>query len=97
MKELLGHASNLILAPDLDAPPKVKARIELVVICSEPTFGYGVEGLTRSREVSSVRVLCGHKALRDTAKALLVLADEAETLEKTMNDATAAGAAVGAA
>lgn len=95
MKELLGHASNLILAPDLDAPPKVKARVELVVICSEPTFGYGVEGLTRNREVSSVRVLCGHKALRDTAKQLLVLADEAEALEKTMNDATAR--AVGAA
>lgn len=41
-----------------------------------------------------MRVLCGHKSLRDTAKALLVLAYEAETLEKTMNDATAA--AVGA-
>lgn len=96
MKELLGHASNLILAPDLDAPPKVKARVELVMICSEPVFGYdGLEGLTRDREVSSFRVLAGHKALRETAQRLIELADEAESLEKTMNDATAA--AVGAA
>ena len=95
MKELLGHASNFILAPDVDAPPRVTARIELVLIWSEPAFGYGVEGLTRSRDVSSVRVLCGHKALRDTAKALIVLANEAEALEKTMNDATATAGAVG--
>jgi len=94
VKELLGHASNLILAPDLDAPPKVKARIELVLICSEPRFGYGVEGLTRDREVSCMRLLAGHKALRETAMRLIELADEAETLEKTMNDATAA--AIGA-
>jgi len=89
MKELLGHASNLILAPDLDAPPKVKARIELVMICTEPVWGYGVEGMTRSREVSSFRVLAGHKALRETAQKLMEIADEAEALEKTMNDATA--------
>jgi hypothetical protein len=95
MKELLGAASNLILAPDLDAPPKVKALVELVMICSEPVFGYGVEGLTRDREVSSFRVLAGHKALRETAQRLIELADEAESLERTMNDATAA--AVGAA
>ena len=95
MKELLGHASNLILAPDMDAPPKVKARIELVMICSEPVFGYGLEGLTRDREISSFRVLSGHKALRDTAQRLIELADEAEELEKTMNDAMAK--AVGAA
>ena len=95
MKELLGHASNLILAPDLEAPPKVKARVELIVICSEPVFGYGLEGMTRSREVSSFRVLAGHKALREMAKRLIELADEAAALEKTMNDATAA--AVGAA
>lgn len=95
MKELLGHASNLLLAPDLDTPPKVKARIELVLICSEPVFGYGVEGLKRDREVSTMRLLTGHAALRDTAKKLIELADEAEALEKTMNDATAA--AVGSA
>lgn len=97
MKELLGHASNLILAPDLEAPPKVKARVELVLICSEPVFGYGLEGLTRDREVSTMRVLAGHKALRDTAKKLLQLADEAETTEKAMNAAMKAAAqAVGA-
>ena len=90
MKELLGHASNLILAPDLDAPPRVKARVELVMICSEPVFGYGIEGLTRSREVSSFRLMAGPKALRETAQKLIELADEAESLEKTMNDATAA-------
>ena len=94
MKELLGHASNLILAPDLDAPPKVKARVELIVICSEPTYGYGLEGLTRGRTVSDMRVLCGHKALRETAQKMIELADEAEALEKAMNDATGA---VGAA
>ena len=94
MKELLGHASNLILTPDLDAPPRVKARVELIVICSEPTYSYGVEGLKRDRNLTDMRVLCGHTALRDTAKALLLLADEAESLEKAMNDATAA---VGAA
>ena len=94
MKELLGHASNLILAPDLDAPPKVKARIELIVICSEATYSYGLEGLTRGRAVTDMRMLCGHKALRDTAKQLIALADEAESLEKAMNDATAAVGAV---
>lgn len=92
MKELLGHASNLILAPDLDAPPKVKARIELVLICSEPVYGYGLEGLTRDREVSTMRVLAVHKALRETARRLIELADEAEALEKSMNAATAAAA-----
>jgi len=35
-------------------------------------------------------VLCGHKALRETAQKLIELADEAESLEKTMNDATGA-------
>lgn len=90
MKELLGHASNLLLAPDLENAPKVLARVELILICSEPRYGYGVEGLTRTREVSDVRVLCGHDALRKTARKLLELADEAEALEKSMNDATAA-------
>ena len=90
MKELLGYASNLILAPDLEAPPKVKARVELIVICSESTYGYGLEGLTRGRTVTDMRVLCGHKALRETAQKLIELADEAESLEKTMNDATGA-------
>jgi hypothetical protein len=94
MKELLGQASNLILAPDLDAPPKVKARIELILICSEPTYGYGLEGLTRGRTVTDMRLLCGQKALRETAQKMIELADEAEALEKVMNDATAA---VGAA
>jgi hypothetical protein len=97
MKELLGHASNLILAPDLDAPPKVKAQIELVMICSEPRFGYGLEGLTRGREVSSMRLLAGHKALRETAQRLIERADEAESLEKAMNIATAAAGSFGAA
>jgi len=94
MKELLGHASNLILAPDLDTPPRVKARVELIVICSEPTYGYGLEGLTRGRTVTDMRVLCGHKELRQMARKLIELADEAESLEKAMNDAVAA---VGAA
>jgi len=89
MKELLGHASNLILAPDLDAPPKVTARIELIVICSEATYGYGLEGLTRGRSVADMRVLCGHKALREMAQKLLALADEAKSLEDVMNAATA--------
>lgn len=98
MKELLGHASNLILAPDLETPRKVKARVELVLICSEPVFGYGLEGITRDREVSTMRLLAGHKALRETAKQLMKLADEAETTEKAMNSAMAAAvAAVGAA
>lgn len=95
MKELLGHGSNLILAPDLEAPPRVKARVELVIICSEPVFGYGLDGLTRDREVSTMRLLAGHKALRELAQKLTELADEAEALETTMNEATAA--AVGAA
>lgn len=89
MKELLGHASNLLLAPDLDDPPKVKGRIELVLICSEPVFEYGVEGLTRRREVSTMRLLAGHKALRETAQKLIELADEAESLEVAMNSRTA--------
>jgi hypothetical protein len=95
MKELLGHASNLILVPVLHAPPQVKARIELIVICSEPTYTYGLDGFKNERTVSEFRVLCGHKDLREMAKQLIALADEAEDLEKTMNEATAA--AVGAA
>lgn len=95
MKELLGHGSNLILAPDLEAPPRVKARVELVIICSEPVFGYGLDGLTRYREVSTMRLLARHEALRELAQKLTELADEAEALETTMNEATAA--AVGAA
>jgi hypothetical protein len=90
MKELVGHASNLILAPDTSNPPKVKARIELIVICSEPAYGYGLDGLTSSRNVTDVRVLCGHADLRKTAQKLIELADEAASLEKAMNDATAA-------
>lgn len=86
MKELLAHASNLILAPDEATPPKVKARLELVFICSEPVWGFGVEGLSNRREVSDFRLLVGHKALRDTAKSLLKLADEAESLESAMNE-----------
>ncbi len=89
MKELLGHSSNLILAPDLTKPTRLRASVELIVICSEPTYSYGLEGLTRSRTVTEMRVLCGHKALRDTARQLIELADEAESLEKAMNDARA--------
>lgn len=95
MRELLGHASNLILAPVHHAPPKVTARIELIVICSEPAYSYGLGGLKSERTVTEFRVLCGHKELRETAKQLAALADDAEDLEKTMNEATAA--AVGAA
>ena len=91
MKELLGHASNLILAPDLDAPPKVKARIELILICTEPTYDYDVEGLKRSRTVTDMRVLCGHKALRETAQKMIELADEAESLETAMNEKIGGG------
>lgn len=93
MKELLAHASNLLLVPDLDAPPKVQARIELVLICSEPVFSYGLEGLKRDREVSTLRVLAGPQALRDLAQRLGKLADEGEELENTLNDVT--GLAVG--
>lgn len=96
MKELLGHASNLVLVPDPDAPPQVKARVELVLICSEPVFGFGLEGLTRDREVSTMRLLASHKALRETAQRFVELADEAEALEKLMNDATAAAAGAAA-
>ena len=91
MKELLGHASNLILAPDMDAPPKVKARIELILICTEPTYDYGVDGLKSSRTVTDMRVLCGHKALRETAQRLIELADEAESLETAMNEKIGGG------
>lgn len=86
MRELLGHASNLILAPVLHAPPKVTARIELIVICSEPAYAYGLDGLKTERTVTEFRVLCGHKDLRNTAKQLIALADDAEDLEKTIND-----------
>jgi hypothetical protein len=85
VKELVGHASNLVLAPDLDAAPRIKARVELIVICSEPRYGYGLEGLTRTRDVSEFRVLCGHEVLRKTAAKLLELADEAEELESRTN------------
>ena len=94
MKELIGHASNLMLEPDLQAPPKVRGCVELIVICSEAKYGYGLEGITRSREVSSFRVQAGHKALREMAQRLIYLADEAEALEKTMNNATAAAGGV---
>ena len=87
MKELFGHASNLVLAPDLDNPPKVRARIELIVICSEPAYSFDVDGLKRGRTISDMRVLCGHAALRETAKKLIELADEAESLETSMNAA----------
>ena len=85
MKELLGHASNLVLAPDTKNAPKVKAVLELAVICSEPVYSYGLDGLQSSREVSTTRMTVGHKALRETAQQLIALADEAEALEAAMN------------
>ena len=96
MKELLAHASNFLFAPDYDADQKtrLKARVELILVCSEPEYSVGVEGLTRRREVSSTRVMCSHQALRDMGKQLIALAEEAEALEKAQNDATSA---VGAA
>lgn len=90
MKELVAHASNLLLVPKLDAAPQVKAQIELILICSEPTYSYDLDGLARGRSVSDMRVLCGHRALREMAKKLIDLADEAESLEDSMNAATAA-------
>jgi hypothetical protein len=87
MKELIGHASNLILAPDLDAPPRVKARVELIVICRETAYNYGPDGLAWGQTATDVRVLCGHKALRETAQKMLKLADDAEALERSVNDA----------
>ena len=96
MKELLAHASNFLFAPDYDAlqKTKIKARVELILVCSEPEYSVGVEGLTRRREVSSTRVMCSHQALRDMGKQLIAIAEEADALEKAQNDATSA---VGAA
>lgn len=87
MKELLAQASNLLLAPDLSSPPKVLARVELILICSEPVYNYGAGGLSSTREVSDMRVLCGHAALRDMAEKLIELANEAKALEVVMNSA----------
>jgi len=85
MKGLLAHASNLFLIPELKEPPKVRAQIELILICSEASYSYGLEGLARGRDVSDLRVMCGHKELREMATQLLSLAAEAESLEKVMN------------
>lgn len=87
MKELLAQASNLLLAPDLSSPPKVLARVELILICSEPVYNYGAGGFSSTREVSDMRVLCGHAALRDMAEKLIELANEAKALEIGMNSA----------
>jgi hypothetical protein len=85
MKEMIGHASNLILCPRLDSPPEVSAQIELVLICSEPTYSYGLEGITRNRVVSDLRLQAGHTQLRELGRKLIELAEETEKLELLIN------------
>jgi hypothetical protein len=85
MKEMIGHASNLILCPRLDSPPEVSAQIELVLICSEPSYSYGLDGITRNRVVSDLRVQVSHTQLRELGRKLIELAVETEKLELMIN------------
>lgn len=92
MKELIGHASNLLLCPRLNSPPEVSAQVELVLICSEPAYSYGLEGISRSRVVSDLRVHICHAQMRELGLKLIELADETEKLELAMNKTMRASA-----
>ena len=79
MNELIGHSANVMLAET--AKGKLIATVELVLLVSEPKYQSDPTGFVKTRSITDIRFATGAKGLRELAKELGDLADDAEELE----------------
>lgn len=78
MKELLATSSNITL---VEVDGRLRARVELILLVSEPRYAVGESGLTKTRVADDVRTLAAPEHLRALSAELLQMALEAEVLE----------------
>lgn len=76
MKEIATISGNVCFLPSDNG--KVIPMDEVILIYSEPVYGADLSGVTKERGVGSFRFSGTAKALRQLAKGLEELADEAE-------------------
>lgn len=75
MKEYAGYAANCFLVP---ADQELIPRVELVLLVAEPSYEAEPGGIGRRRGLSELRLSIGPKGLRELAKELVSLADDAD-------------------
>lgn len=79
MKEIVSLASNITLAQCSDE--KLHGVIELIILCSEPTYKPdGGSGVVKIRELSETRLSTVPQFLRRIAERMIEIADEADAL-----------------
>lgn len=76
MREIATVSGNVCFLPTGDG--EVKPTVEVILIYSEPIYVADLSGVTKARGVDSFRFVGTAKALRQLAKSLNNLADEAE-------------------
>lgn len=80
MNELIGHTANVMLAETNKG--RLTATVELVFLVSEPKYQADMTGFVKTRSTTDVRFATSAQGLRNMAKELGELADEAEELEE---------------
>lgn len=80
MNDLIGHSANVMLAEAEKG--KLIARVELVLLVSEPKYQSDPSGFVKTRSVADIRFATGANGLRALAKEFGKLADDAEELEE---------------
>lgn len=77
-KELSGIATNMMMLPAQEGA--FEARVEVVIVYSEPEYQADMDGYIRRRKCSDFRFLASAAGLRKVASLMLEEADKADEL-----------------